>query len=210
MTATRSRRRLTVVVALTAFAGALAVLRPWTVVPIRSTTTATFDPVAYVASIWDSRVLQTAEAAAIDLRTFVEGRAAVAPAGSGAARAVFVQGRATVAHIDRTSRIGLARLRLPWADGADVAAIQIGPVLRGTALRDALEFIRFTDFVNQLEFAGVANALNDRVLRDVVGPLDMDEWVGREVAFVGAVSAANAGRTLEIVPVQVAVTGGLR
>ena len=38
-----------------------------------------------------------------------------------------------------------------------IAAIQIGPVLRGTALRDALEFVRFTDFVNQFEFAGVAN-----------------------------------------------------
>ena len=75
---------------------------------------------------------------------------------------MFVKGTATVADVDRKSRIGLARLRLPWATDAQTAAIQIGPVLRGTALRDALDFVRFTDFVNQLEFAGVANALNDR------------------------------------------------
>ncbi len=86
-----------------------------------------------------------------------------------ATRAVFVKGTATVAEIDRKSRIGLARLRLPWAKDGQAAAIQIGPVLRGTALRDALEFVRFTDFVNQLEFAGVANALNDRVDQRRVG-----------------------------------------
>jgi predicted lipoprotein len=121
---------------------------------------------------------------------------------------VFVKGTAIIADVDRKSRVGLARLRLPWAKDGQAAAIQIGPVLRGTALRDALEFIRFTDFVNQLEFAGVANALNDRVVKDVLGAVDADEMAGREATFIGAVPATSAGPTIEIVPVLLQIAGG--
>ena len=123
---------------------------------------------------------------------------------------MFVKGTATVAEIDRKSRIGLARLRLPWAKDGQAAAIQIGPVLRGTALRDALEFVRFTDFVNQLEFAGVANGLNDRVVNGVLAAVNIDELAGREVTFVGAVPTTGAGSTLEIVPVRLEVAGGVK
>ena len=84
-----------------------------------------------------------------------------------------------------------------------VADLQIGPVIRGTALRDALDFIRFTDFVNQLEFAGVATALNDHVVSAVLQAAP-DLVSGAEVSFVGAVPVSGA---LEIVPVKLAVTG---
>jgi predicted lipoprotein len=86
-------------------------------------------------------------------------------------------------------------------------AIQIGPVLRGTALRDALPFVRFTDFVNQLEFAAVANALNDRVLAEVIDGVEVDGLAGREVEFVGA-SPARSGAVVEIVPVLLGISGG--
>jgi predicted lipoprotein len=140
----------------------------------------------------------------------MEGQAGAGTADARRPRAVFVKGTATVADVDRTSRIGLARLRLPWAKTADAAAIQIGPVLRGTALRDALAFIRFTDFVNQLEFAGVANALNDRVIERVLTAVNVDALAGREVTFVGAVPATGAGSTLEIVPVHLQLAGDAR
>ena len=60
----RSRRGLRAVVALAIVAGALAILRPWTVVPIQSTPAGTFDPNGYVTSIWESRVLPTAQSSA--------------------------------------------------------------------------------------------------------------------------------------------------
>ena len=194
------RGRLKVVLAGVLVAAVLAILRPWTIVPMQSTPAGKFDPQSYVASAWDARVLPTALGAAIDLRAFME-TAAADPAGSGP-RAVFVTGTATVVEIDRGSRIGLARLRLPWASDGQRAALQIGPVLRGTALRDALPFIRFTDFINQLEFASVANALNDRVVSGVLPPVNVDGLAGREVAFVGAVPATGSRAVLEIVPVQ--------
>jgi predicted lipoprotein len=148
-----------VAVAIVVIAAALAILRPWTVVSNRTASARTFEPASYVASIWDSRVIPTAERSAIDLEAFMQGGAS-----TGTTRAVFVKGTARVVDVDRASRVGLARLKLPWQKNGRGAAIQIGPVIRGTTVRDALDFIRFTDFLNQLEFAGVAGALIDRVL----------------------------------------------
>jgi predicted lipoprotein len=203
MSARRSRRPLRIGLAIGMVAGVLMILRPWTIVPIETSVAETFDPDGYVAAVWDSRVLPSARAAAADLQAFMQNPLRAEPGQS--ARAAFVKGTATVVEIDRTSRIGLARLRLPWAAGAGSAAIQIGPVLRGTAVRDALEFIQFTDFTNQLEFAAVANALNGRVLTSVLGPVDTDSLAGREVAFVGAVALPGGARNLEIVPLELRV-----
>jgi predicted lipoprotein len=199
----RSRRALRTGLTVLVIGGVLAILRPWTVVPIQTATVPTFEPAGYVASVWESRVLPTAEGTAIDLQSFMQGRA-----NAGAARAVFVKGTAKVADVDRKSRVGLARLALPWAmDGQ--AAIQIGPVIRGTALRDALDFIRFTDFVNQIEFAGVASALNDHVVTAVL-QIAPGVVPGAEVTFVGAVPVSASTQTPEIVPVKLTVAGVTR
>jgi predicted lipoprotein len=89
-------------------------------------------------------------------------------------------------------------------------AIQIGPVIRGTALRDATPFIRFNDFANQFEFAAVSNALHERVLRRVVGAIDPDALVGRQVTLLGATTTqagAPSGSVLEVTPIQIQVEG---
>ena len=208
MNSKRSRGGLKAVVALAVGAGALAILRPWTVVPIQSTPAGTFDPSGYVTSIWESRVVPTADRTAVELQTFTQQMVGASRTDGGTVRAVFVRGTARVSEVDRKSRVGLARLR-PLRATDRQAAIQIGPVLRGTALRDALDFIRFTDFVNQLEFASVSSALNERVMSDVLGPLDIDALAGREVAFVGA-APLSAASIIEIVPVRLQVIGGAK
>jgi predicted lipoprotein len=191
-----------VAVAIVFIAAALAILRPWTVVSNRTASARTFEPASYVASIWDSRVIPTAERSAIDLEAFMQGGAS-----TGTTRAVFVKGTARVVDVDRASRVGLARLKLPWQKNGRGAAIQIGPVIRGTTVRDALDFIRFTDFLNQLEFAGVAGALNDRVLKTVLhSPLN----AGSEVTFLGAVPNSTTAETVEIAPVELTVAGAAR
>lgn len=195
------------VIAVVVIAAALAILRPWTVVPIQKATAGTFEPASYVASIWESRVIPTAERSAIELEAFMEGSPDLKVGGSG--RAVFVKGIATIAEVDRQSRVGLAHLKLPWEKDGQRAAIQIGPVIRGTAVRDALEFIRFTDFVNQIEFAGVAGALNDRVLSAALATTP-GLVPGVDLTFVGAVPVSASTQTLEIVPVRLSVVGGTR
>ena len=152
--------------------GLLAVLRPWTIEPIRTSATAAFDASSYAASSWP-RVLREADETAVDVTTVLQ-NPAPGPASSDAPptrTALFVKGTGVVTDVNLRVARGQALVRL---DGGrrrrPRSPLQVGPVLRGTALRDALGFVRFTDFVNQFDFAAVANALNDRVLGDVLGP----------------------------------------
>jgi predicted lipoprotein len=175
----------------------VAALRPWTIRPLRSAPSPTFDSHAYVEQIWP-RLRQEAVSSAISLT----GRPVI-PSG---ARAVFVTGAGVVDDIDRQSRVGLAYVRI--AGRSTPVAIQIGPVFRGTAVRDAASFIRFTDFINQFAYAAVADGLSERTLTSVLGPADVDHLKGRTIQFTGAVTAAAlAGGTPEIVPVDLVIAG---
>jgi predicted lipoprotein len=205
----RSRfRRLGLAVLLIA---TLAILRPWTVRPIRTSQPGAFDAAAYVAEAWP-RVLDEAERTAIEIQAARS--AAAAQRGGGAPssrRPVFVRVTGVVTAIDRRSRVGVAHMRADTGSPA-LIAIQVGPVLRGTALRDAVGFLSFTGFANQSEFAAVSNALNDRVLRDVLGGLDVDSLPGRTLTVIGAASFAGeeGDRPVDIVPVKLRIEGGGR
>lgn len=189
--------------------GALAILRPWTVRPIQTSQPKVFDAVAYVAEAWP-RVLDEAERTALDIQAAPE--AAVAQRSDGAPssrRPVFVRVTGIVTEIDRRSRVGVAHMRTSTGSPARIA-VQIGPVLRGTALRDAVSFLNFTDFTNQSDFAAVSNALNDRVLRDVIAGLDVESLQGRTITVTGAAAFAGAGsdRPVDVVPIMVRIERG--
>ncbi|MGK6319514.1 DUF2291 family protein [Sphingomonas sp. DT-204] len=54
-------------------------------------------------------------------------------------------------------------------DGSADAIVQLGPVVRGTALRDALGTRTFNDFDSQIEYARYARAINDRIVGQARG-----------------------------------------
>ncbi len=188
--------------------GLLAVLRPWTIEPIQTAAPAAFDAPFYVASSWP-RVLREADETAVDVTTVLRSSGAGSDDGAPPARsALFVRGTGVVTEVNLQSRAGHALVRIDDGVAPATVAIQVGPVLRGTALRDALRFVRFTDFVNQFDFAAVANALNNRVLETVLGPVDVRALSGERVSFTGAVTRdARALKTPEIVPVRLTVAG---
>jgi predicted lipoprotein len=175
---------------------------PWTVRPIEKdgglSKDRAFDANTYVESIWDSKVMP-AVAGAADLAGLLRGRREDLPA------AFLVKGAGRVLRVDTASRTGLMLIDLAPYDGRADAALQIGPVLRGTALRDALPFIQFSQFVNQLEFARVGNALNDRVWKRALAELSKDGLTGAMATFAGAASRPMADGLIEIVPVQLTV-----
>ena len=51
-------------------------------------------------------------------------------------------------------------------DGKVAAIVQIGPAMRGTALRDSLDFVSFNDFRNQIDYAQFGKAFNQRCRAD--------------------------------------------
>jgi predicted lipoprotein len=83
-------------------------------------------------------------------------------------------------------------------DGKADARVQIGPAMRGTALRDSLDFIQFNDFTNQIDFAQFGKAFNIYADRTVLSKLPREALEGRSARVVGAY-AMGSGQDLPLV-----------
>jgi predicted lipoprotein len=186
------------IVTVLAAAAWLAIARPWTIRPIAEDTHGPFDAQAYVARIWDSRALPTLRSAAVPFAAYRTLQTA---------RATPVRLEGVVVGVDTASRVGTASIDVLPTDGRPDVLLMIGPVLRGTALRDALEFIQFTDFTNQLQFAAVGTALNERVLATALKGVTADVLTGHHVDVLGvAWKDAQAGDRLPfVVPVELSI-----
>ncbi len=113
-----------------------------------------------------------------------------------------VKGSGRVLSVDTRSRTGLMLVDVAPADGRADVSIQIGPVLRGTSLRDATGIVRFTDFVNQLQFADVANELNARVLKAMPAGLAAARLGAVTFAGTGLAGGTDTPPIRELVPVR--------
>jgi predicted lipoprotein len=170
---------------------------PWTVRPIEQAETGPFDAKRYVDGIWTAKVLP-AVAGAADLTS---------PAARRIEKSILVKGEGKVVRVDESSRARLMLVDLPPFDGKPDVALQLGPVIRGTALRDALPFIQFSQFVNQLDYARAGNALNDRA-ENTLATLSAADIAGAGVTFAGAAAPPSGDAPLEIVPVTLSVQRG--
>jgi predicted lipoprotein len=176
-----------------------------------------FNPVEYVDSIWDetfipayleesSDIVAVLSALSEDQITAVQKFGL--PQDSGESLPVFkVKGNANVLEYDDSSRNGLLLLDLCPYDGKVDISLQVGPVVKDTALRDSVSFISFTDVGNQLHFANLADELNNRMKQKVIEPLDLENIEGTTICFYGAIKL-NEGQSLEtlvVTPVQIDV-----
>ena len=185
----------------------LAACVPWTVRPIdEAEAGGPFDAARYVDSIWNAKVLLAVNSGARDLG---EALAHYRAGPARAPQALLVKGEGKVLRVDDTSRSGLLLVDLPPYDGRADVAVQIGPLVRGTALRDALPFVQFSQFVNQLDFARAASALNDRAVKTALAGFAPAGAAGANVSFTGA-AAFSAEGLPEIVPVSLSLTRGAR
>ncbi|ERM00373.1 hypothetical protein Q644_04940 [Brucella intermedia 229E] len=71
-------------------------------------------------------------------------------------------------------------------DGKPDARVQIGPTVRGTAIRDSLSFVNFNEFRNQIDWAQFGKAFNTRINDDVLSKLPRENLVGMKVKAQGA------------------------
>lgn len=123
-------------------------------------------------------------------------------AGLGAAWNFPVKGEGAVIEAKMDTRARRVDLDTDGDGKADVR-LQLGPVIRGTALRDSAPFYRFDEFRDQIEFAKLGRAINDQI----AGMIDVPEGdlMGRMVNFVGVVPLKKADDPYLITPVQVEV-----
>ncbi len=85
-------------------------------------------------------------------------------------------------------------------DGVGDVTVQLGPVIRGTALRDVAPFYNFDDFRDQIEFAKLARAINDRI-KPLLKVPDGD-LVGMTMSFVGVTPLKSPQETMVVTPVE--------
>jgi predicted lipoprotein len=166
-----------------------------------------FDAEAYVASVW-SEDLPAALEQAVDLGELLPalekdpgaaGERWGRREGSGPFH-VIVKGSGRVTGVDTASRTGRARVEVETPGGRREVVVQIGPVLRGTSIRDALPTVSFDQFVNQIQYAEVANALNAEVEERLLATLEPEGLVGQRVRFAGMATVGDP--PLVVTPVQ--------
>jgi predicted lipoprotein len=170
-----------------------------------------FDAKAQVTDIWDSKVMPALREKVGDFNPLVAAmKANLDDAGAKHGHRERGEGAPWnfVTHL--TGKIVAADTDLSAAtvdvdtdgDGKADATVQIGPVLRGTSLRDALPFVSFTKSANQVEFAQLANAFNDEAYQRALKPLPRNDLVGKTVDLVGVFTTDDAADTPTITPVQ--------
>ena len=168
-----------------------------------------FDAEAYTAGLWTEQALphfSSAARPAADVMPRIVADLAGAGtefghrAGEGSPWSFVVSGTGVVTAKNTESRAGTLAVTLEGAAGPIEAVLQIGPVIRGNAIRDALPFVSFQDFTNQLEYADVGKALTARAVAGFSGNVDAIA-VGDSVNFTGAISMAGAADKLLVTPV---------
>jgi predicted lipoprotein len=101
---------------------------------------------------------------------------------------------------------GLMPVRIKGVPESTTVSVQVGPAINGTAIRDAVGFIEFGQFTNQVEYAAAGTALNDQVKRQVLAGVDPDELEGKRVSFVGAFSSLTPD-VITITPIKLEPSG---
>ncbi len=193
--------------ALLALAGVAGCSAFFTVVPLKqakilesqgSASNLGFDKVAYVDGIWDSKVLPAVQGKAVDFgQLYGELKATQAAASQkdgnrvGGPYNFLTKFDGTVLSVDTSSRVGVIKVETKTSIGQVVLTVQVGPVVEGTSVRDALGFLSFNDFVNQLQFADVADELNTRALQNALKGTDPTTLTGKNVSITGAFTLDN-------------------
>ena len=154
-----------------------------------------FDAKAYVENIWKSKIIPTISEEAEDITFILDelfknkevteekygGRS-----GTGS-YSFMVKGKAEITSLNTASRVGTLSIKLEKKYDSEIF-ITLGPVIKKDSIRDAVKFIKFNDFVNQLDFADVSRIIKVRVLNEIIGPLNLKEITGKKLNFEGAIT----------------------
>jgi predicted lipoprotein len=150
---------------------------------------------AKVAEIWDAKLVPYAKAKAGDFTDVMNAMKAdtneagakygYKEKGGSAPWTLLTTLKGTIVAANTESRAATLDIDHD-GDGKADAQIQIGPVIRGTALRDSLDFVNFNDFTNQIDFAQFGKAFNTYANDKILKSFPRDNLVGQSAAVLGA------------------------
>lgn len=174
----------------------------------------TFNAGDDVAKIWESQVIPELSEKAVELNVFLTeangdlesladkyGKYSMGTCGE---LCYVVQGTGTVKEVNQEKKAGFLEVTLDDYSGPEIIKLQIGTVYKGSAVRDSLDFIKYEDYKNQVEWAAVSQSIHDTIQKDVIEPLDLDSLTGNTIEFLGCFSVSKDDEIL-ITPVQLMV-----
>jgi predicted lipoprotein len=167
-----------------------------------------FDPAAYGAETYQNKVVPAIEQGATPLPELIAALTADKEAagqkyghrqGTGP-YSFAVKGEGTAGKVTG-NLLAVTGTGLP---GQTRISIQVGPAINGTALRDAAGFITFGQFLNQVEYADAATALNNEMRTTLLSTLDPSTMDGKKITFTGAFSFITPA-VITITPIAIEV-----
>jgi len=175
-----------------------------------------FNPDRQVAEIWDAKVIPFLEKRAgsfqeVSSLSKSDLDAAAAKYGhkekDGTAPWTFAtKVSGTIVKAETKSRAAYLDTDVDGDGKADVR-IQIGPVIKGTAIRDSLDFVNFNEFKNQIQWAEFGKAFNIHVNGLTLEKLSRDALEGKKVEALGAYPLPSTGQPALLTPATITIGG---
>lgn len=177
----------------------------------------------YCVDNWDSKIVPTVKERAVDVTTLIadaEGDLNAAGqkygnrANETSAWSFCVKAAAKVLELENAEKPNKTLLVLDAVpcDGKPDCKLFYGRVFSSSvknAIRDGVGFLHLDDFANQVEFADVTTAFNNKVKDEILAKNAAADLVGKELEFAGCVSLTQAAyENYVIIPVELNVTGG--
>ncbi len=100
--------------------------------------------------------------------------------------------------------LGTYAVAVPGVPKSLTIAVQTGPAIIGTDLRDATGAITFGQFTNQIDYQNAGAALNTEMKKDVLAKIDPDKLTGKTISVVGAFTPTDP-KTWTITPAKLDV-----
>ena len=160
-----------------------------------------------VESIWQSKAVPELTEKAVDLNAFLtESKGDLKTLADKYGKySMGTSGELNyVVKVDQTKKAGVMDVKLQGYDGPETIQLQIGSVFKGSAVRDSLNFIKYEDYKNQVQWANVSQSIHTVIQKQVLDPLDVSSLTGKTVEFIGCFTVDGNDKLL-ITPVQMTV-----
>lgn len=125
-------------------------------------------------------------------------------AGAGSAWNFAVKGSGVIVSANLKSSKRKAKIDTN-GDGKTDVSLQLGPVIKGTVLRDYAPFYDFGDFRDQIEFARLGRKLNDRLKKEISIEGSSEDLIGKNISFKGVFALKKSSDAWVVTVVSIKV-----